>query len=185
MDRVPAYQEQLARAGRYYESVRQLRTGASNARGVDAQRRAVNDAVVRYSDDVWSFFIHAWHVRDWIKHDVSLPIDIRDRILAGVNASRWLCICADLANGRKHFELSRPRVGAALESLRASWTTEDPMWRLAVWVSVGDDKPVDAAVAACEVLRAWKGLLESERLALPDDFPDLTTTPPAYARRCD
>jgi hypothetical protein len=181
----PAYQEQLARAGRLYERVLQLRTCASNAVGVDEQRKTIDDAVEGYSDDVWSFFIHAWHVRDWIKPDDSLPTDVRDRILAAVNASRWLCVCADLANGRKHLELSRPRVGAALESLRASWTSDDPMWRMAVWVRVGGDEPVDAVVAACEVLRAWKGLLESERLALPAGFPDLTTTPPAYVRRCD
>lgn len=180
------YQEQLARAGRLYAPVLQRTVPFT---GRDAELANVEDRVVHYEDGVWSFFIHCWHVRDWLKYDTTVDAAARNRALQAAEASLWLQVCADLANGRKHFELQRPRVGAGASSVRASMTlgASGPTdWTLEAYVQVDETgrEPVAAAEVAWEALRAWKQILEAEHLPLPPGFPDLTTRPTVSVPMC-
>lgn len=59
-----------------------------------------------YDDDVISFFIHCYHVRDWIIHLNKLGLGAQ-QVDAYINTHKPLMICADLANGSKHCKLTR------------------------------------------------------------------------------
>lgn len=59
-----------------------------------------------YDDDVVSFFIHCYHVRDWIIHLNRLGITAR-QVDSYIDSHSALKMCADLANGSKHCKLTR------------------------------------------------------------------------------
>jgi hypothetical protein len=60
--------------------------------------------------DVYSFFLHCFHLWDWIKNDAQVAEPIRNEARRLINGSTELKVCADLANRSKH------------SSLRDSWT---------------------------------------------------------------
>ena len=100
-----AYQEQFERVKRFLKRI-------VVSPGTDRDNQ--------YIDDVWSFFVHAWSLKDWIKNDDTIQrIDIESI----VKSYPSLMVCADLANGAKHFKIGvsgshpPPRVGGRQKSL--------------------------------------------------------------------
>jgi hypothetical protein len=74
-----------------------------------------------YVDALYHCFQDCWHLKDWIKHDDSAPTALKDAARrmekAKVNEKNWvesLMLCADVANGSKHFKLTPrpPRLNA-------------------------------------------------------------------------
>jgi len=59
-------------------------------------------------DDAFSFFVHCYHIRDWII-ELNRAGLRREDVDAFVNQHRELRICADLCNGTKHCYLTRPK----------------------------------------------------------------------------
>ncbi len=70
-----------------------------------------------YEDDLWSFFQHCWHLKDWIKNDDSISKDMM--IEEKVKNYKSLQIVADLANRSKHLKLRvrSTRVDADVKSI--------------------------------------------------------------------
>lgn len=58
-----------------------------------------------YADDVFSFFIHCYHVRDWIIQ-LNKACVTRPDVDAFIDSHIELRICADLCNGTKHCTLT-------------------------------------------------------------------------------
>lgn len=87
------YMEQLERVRRFLQRVEVL----------------VGRNSETYQDDLWSFFQNAWHLKDWIKNDSSIPQAVRDQVVSDAEAERSLQICADLCNRSKHLQLNRSR----------------------------------------------------------------------------
>lgn len=89
--------EQLERTKRYHRRIKEIYSGiySSSVHSEEA-----------YDDDVVSFFIHCYHVRDWIVHLNRLGITAR-QVDSYIDSHRELRICADLANGSKHCKLTR------------------------------------------------------------------------------
>jgi hypothetical protein len=85
------YSEQLARVRRFFGRL-------SNE----------NQDAVEFDDDVWSFFQHCWHFKDWLKNDPTLPANITDRVEPDASAKLAIRICADSANRSKHAALTKP-----------------------------------------------------------------------------
>ena len=93
--------EQLERTRRYLKRLRQIYAGAPY----------LSDTREYYADDVLSFFIHCYHIRDWIIQLNRLGVTQKD-VDAFIDAHDELKICADLCNGTKHCQLiQRPRTG--------------------------------------------------------------------------
>jgi hypothetical protein len=88
--------EQLERAQRYLERIRNTYTGVPY----------VEESHEYHTDDVHSFFVHCYHVRDWIiqLNRVGTSAAEVDRY---INEHEELRICADLCNGTKHCQLTR------------------------------------------------------------------------------
>lgn len=89
--------EQFERSKRYLNRVRNIYSGILSPIGHDSDS---------YDDDVISFFIHCYHVRDWIIHLNKIGITAR-QVDQFINDHVPLRICADLANGSKHCQLTR------------------------------------------------------------------------------
>jgi hypothetical protein len=93
--------EQLERTRRYLKRLRQIYAGVPY----------ISDTREYYADDVLSFFIHCYHIKDWIIRLNLLGVTQND-VDEFINAHDELKICADLCNGTKHCELTqRPRTG--------------------------------------------------------------------------
>jgi hypothetical protein len=91
------WQSQWERVQRRLDDVRAVYTG----------RPGGTDAAI---DTVLSFFEAVHHLKDWLRNDPSSGI----AKAAGdslINGSTTLQLCADLANGSKHLELTSSRTG--------------------------------------------------------------------------
>jgi hypothetical protein len=91
------WQMQWARVQRRLDDVRAVYTG----------RPGGTDAAV---DTVQSFFEAVHHLKDWLGNNPSSGVT-KAAGDALINASPVLQLCADLANGSKHFKLTTSRTG--------------------------------------------------------------------------
>jgi hypothetical protein len=123
-----------------------------------------------YEDDLWSFFLYCWHVKDWVSCDEGLPEDIRKKVSDQAHASLPLQICADLANGVKHLTLAWTRVGAIQEGalLTPAQDGDGVSWEYVILLA--DGSRVSAHEVARKALRKWKEILTVQDLPLPPDF---------------
>ncbi len=89
--------EQLDRAERYLAKIRAVHAGAF----------AQSHDRLSYEDDLVSFFMHCYHIRDWIIRLNKIGMTSKE-VDSFINSNRCLQVCADLCNGSKHCELDRP-----------------------------------------------------------------------------
>jgi hypothetical protein len=75
-----------------------------------------NRDAVEYDDDLWSFFQHCWHFKDWLKNDPAVSEQIKGLVEGDAEGKLELMICADLANRSKHAVLSNIREDAEITS---------------------------------------------------------------------
>jgi hypothetical protein len=153
MDGTPTWREQ-------YDRVKRWRARLGERTGVEDRR----------VDDFYAFFSTCFHLKDWLKQDNSLPESVRADVETHVNATFWLKLCADLANGSKHLELSRPRVDP-----KARVGTQGPAFQPGAFpanafqtkpiVTVNaDGKAWAALTVANNCVAAWEGFLQDTGL---------------------
>ena len=99
---VGRWQEQWARVQRLYDRLNQLSVGKPAP--VDAEAEL---------DDTYSFFLHCYHLKDWLKNDPSSGKTAQE-IESLVTKIPDLALCADIANSVKHLTLNRPPRSGAL-----------------------------------------------------------------------
>jgi hypothetical protein len=104
---VALYREQYERMKRWY------------SRFVDTDAGRSHDAACSdfYTDEIYAFFLNCYHLKDWIKHDGTVPPAVQNAVESHVNSSRPLRLCADIFNSLKHLR----RAGS-----RASRSSENP-----------------------------------------------------------
>lgn len=145
--------EQLKRAERYLTKLREIYEGKF---AQTHDRRS-------YEDDLLSFFMHCYHIRDWIIRLNRIGVASRE-VDTFINANPCLQICADLCNGAKHCKLDRPpRSGnqphfAGRSYVASAWLTgsgggEVLEAKYTIMVSGGF---VDALQLAEECMECWR-----------------------------
>lgn len=93
--------EQLIRTQRYLQRLRDIYAGVFN----DGNTKQ------GYEDDVLSFFMHCYHVRDWLIHADIAPVRAC-KVDEYISRSACLMLSADICNGVKHCKLTKkPRSG--------------------------------------------------------------------------
>jgi len=88
--------EQFDRAKRFLNRIRQFYAGE----GIPYEENKNHD------DDVISFFIHCYHVKDWIITSNKIGPSKKE-VENYINNNEALRICADICNGEKHYKLQR------------------------------------------------------------------------------
>lgn len=83
-----SWKDQYDRMKRSYEKLSKL--------------RYINTA--EYDDDLIHFIQDCWHLKDWIKNDTKIKLNISSIIEGEVSTFKSLRIVGDLANASKHFE---------------------------------------------------------------------------------
>ena len=88
--------EQFERAQRYLVRMRAIYAGVFEG------ERSKNDC----EDDVMSFFVHCYHIKDWIVHLNNIGMTSK-QVDTFIDQNECLRICADLSNGAKHCTLTK------------------------------------------------------------------------------
>lgn len=105
------YLEQWERVKRFYVKIQNLDKGGAN----------LNDD--ECLDDVYGFFIHCFHLKDWINNSISTATTPSVEELFDKNTGNEnFKICADFANGSKHLKIKKkvrvdPNTGIATQSV--------------------------------------------------------------------
>lgn len=113
-----------------------------------------------YQDDMMSFFINCYHLKDWIKNDLKSGIN-GAVVEEFVEKSDNLKICGDLCNGAKHLLIKNPKIDKdTIVSKRHFSLTlgGGPLINVRYEISVGE-KTYDAFNLAKECLKEWEQFL--------------------------
>lgn len=149
--------EQLGRAERYLAKIRGIYAGTF---------KQSHDRDV-YEDDLVSFFMHCYHIRDWIVRLNRVGVKAKD-VDDFINANLCLRLCADLCNGSKHCKLDRaarsgsqPHISGKVYEA-SSWLTgsgggEVLRAKYSIVTSIGI---VDALQLAEECMECWRKFLD-------------------------
>lgn len=146
--------EQLERTKRYLNRLNKIYSGIFSSSGHDEEA---------YDDDVISFFIHCYHVRDWVIHLNKLGITAR-QVDSYIDRHRALRICTDLANGSKHCKLTRSIRGnsqphiAGKERRTTTWLTGSDGGEVmkCKYTILSDTESFDALELATECILLWE-----------------------------
>jgi hypothetical protein len=137
------------------------------------KRLTESESVAQHGvDDFEAFFIHCFHLKDWLKNDPEVDITIGTAAEALVNSSDALRICADLANGVKHLRLDRPRGDRTTRMEALGRVVDDPSSDSGIgFVDVvvifsGQEKGLcwDASGVASACIAEWKDFLQRRGL---------------------
>jgi hypothetical protein len=90
-----AYQQQYKRMMRWHEKFSSLNSGRSH--DIPSEN---------YIDDIYAFFLNAYHLKDWIKNDNGIPKNVQDLVENYINWNEHLSLCADICNSLKHLKLN-------------------------------------------------------------------------------
>jgi hypothetical protein len=127
-----------------------------------------------YEDDVYAFFLHCYHLKDWVKNDTSVKSrmpNIGTDVERFVNESEALSLCADLCNSLKRLELKRSSGGE-----RPTFGLKQYHHRLGLgsgrsirleWLIERNNKPpIDAFELATECIAEWDKFLQHLKLQI-------------------
>ena len=142
-------EEQWERVKRYFERFEKLsRTG-----------RVHDSNSENYVDDIYSFFIHCYHLKDWIAGDPSSPL--RDAVREFGKDSESFQICRDLCLGAKHLTVTSPGsdlAGHRLGRKHVEFNVSTRMLSMKVFVQTNDGER-EAFDAAQKCMSEWEAFL--------------------------
>ena len=150
------YLEQYERMQRSYDRFREIKPGLADKISSD------------YEDAIHAFFMHCYHLKDWIKNDPSVKtqmLSISTDVERFISESGALSLCADLCNALKHLELKRsssderPTFGRKQYHNRLSLGSGRSI-RLEWLVQRNNKPPIDAFELATECIAEWDKFLQ-------------------------
>jgi hypothetical protein len=152
------FSEQLNRADRYLTRLHYAYEGI--------QAHSATFSIDQPKDDCISFFMHCYHIKDWL---IECHWD-KTQIEAFINASEALRVCADVCNGAKHCRINgKLRSGAHQRIDRATlassiWTTGTGGVEVhkCTFSIVSASSSRDALELAIECMSLWKSYVDTE-----------------------
>jgi hypothetical protein len=150
------YRHQLDRARRFHDRV---------LRHFD-DWDDMND--VEFQDDMWSFFQHCWHVKDWVEHDPQLSPAQVAAVLDMAYKSASLVVCQDLCCATKHLQLDHPRsgTGAGHSHVDTIIKPEQGRFEMDCIVDDGFGNKISGKQLARDCIAEWEGILQAQGLAI-------------------
>ena len=151
--------EQFERAERYLQKIKNIYHGKCDK--ILGRNTKFHDP--HYEDEILSFFMHCYHIKDWIEHLNKNDLKKKE-IESFINKNQCLKICADLCNGTKHCKLTRhPRSGK--EPYIASGTLSEGNWTYEI---AGPDQLHDALALAIECMDCWRHYIHDQNIRPKD-----------------
>jgi hypothetical protein len=150
------YVEQYERMQRSYDRFREIKTRLTDKVSSD------------YEDDVYAFFMHCYHLKDWVKNDNSVKTrmpNIGADVEEFITESEALSLCAALCRSLKRLELNRSHSSAPHMFGRRRYHDQlnigsRSSMRLEWLVGRNNKQPVDALELATECIAEWDKFLE-------------------------
>lgn len=127
--------EQLERTRRYLKRIRNIYSGVPY----------IEETREYYTDDIYSFFIHCHHIRDWIA-ELNLTGITKKDLNEFVRKHNELRICADFCNGTKHCSIKE----------KLLWTTRQPHLVSKKFESEGRNNVIYTTKGAFEIMSEGK-----------------------------
>lgn len=149
--------EQIEIVERYLERIRRIYQGENT---LDWEDRNFHE------DDVFSFFVHCNHLRDWVFKLNKIGIEKSD-IDNFVRNNRPLQICSDLANRAKHCELQNKTWSGHKPHIVSTWHRSSRLFekkgvksKFTIMVGV---EFFDALEIAEECWLLWEEFIENQK----------------------
>src|SRR5262245_46273365 len=95
---MPSYREQYDRMKRWYDRFSNLNSG-----------RPHDIPTENYVDEIYAFFLNAYHLKDWIKNDSAVLKAVQNSVEPHITNNTSLSLCADICNALKHLHLQTNR----------------------------------------------------------------------------
>jgi hypothetical protein len=122
-------------------------------------------------DFAYAFFVFCYHLKDWIKNDVTVAPNVRGQVESFVKSSPALALAGDIANGFKHLVRDRPGsvdAGARIEArgprLGMDFSLGTSVLGAAIMI-VGDQGPRFARDIADDCIKAWDQFVQGTGLS--------------------
>jgi hypothetical protein len=156
---------QLDRANRYLNRLRQIYAGVP-AKWEDR---------LAHEDDAYTFFVHCYHVRDWIieLNRAGATASVIDEY---INSHTCLRICADLCNASKHCRLTRnTRTGSQphiIYTEHEHGVIDQVQVLKSSFTIYAQGETFDALDLAESCMQAWSDLIQEFRKTIADRSAD-------------
>jgi hypothetical protein len=150
------YREQYERMQRSYDRFREINTRLADKVSSD------------YEDDVYAFFMHCYHLKDWVKNDTSVKTrmpNIGTDVERFISESEPLSLCVALCSSLKRLELDRghssgPRIfGRRRYHYQLNIGSRSSI-KLEWLIDRNDKPPIDALELATECMAEWDKFLK-------------------------
>lgn len=76
---------------------------------INAKNETAGIGSLIFDDIILFSFQSLWHLRDWVLNDPNFGAADKRAMRNEIEKNEYLKVCADLANGSKHFTLTHPR----------------------------------------------------------------------------
>jgi hypothetical protein len=141
-----------------------------HARMMRAYQRATSagSVTVQVEDDLCSFFVWCFHLKDWLRNDPVIPASLKAAAGVLANTNESLKLCADVANGVKQLRALRTERADAEEATGSAdgdvTLTGESLPGGERVVVVANGRHLDARDVAGRCVAAWAAFLREHRL---------------------
>lgn len=118
-------------------------------------------------DELITFFMHCWHLKDHLKHDPTVERSLRDRLCKRAHAAPILRATQKIANGTKHYTLKYSVAMMSAHDLTVGPLGVRPQAKTYPLVSLPKGQPVRASDVAEMAVMQWKAILTKGGLEVP------------------
>lgn len=145
--------------------------------GYKAQYRRMMDAFAvaqhehgdtrKKEDELITFFMHCWHLKDHLRNDPTVDRLLRDRLCKSAHSAPILRVTQKIANGTKHYSLKYSTAMKGAHDLTVGPLGAVPQAKTYPRVSLPQGRSEQAIVLAERAVKQWKAILKKGGLPTP------------------
>src|ERR1017187_7568493 len=116
----------------------------------------------QFQDDMFSFFMHCFHLQDWVEGDPVAPKASKRKVRQALAQSKLFPICRDIAVGSKHLHIADPKSGQVARYAYVEMTvkTDDKRPDFDVIFDDGHGNALSGLALALNCANEWRLILK-------------------------